>query len=163
VNLPDWPAAFEAYYVFYGPLYRCAYCGELGDTIDHTTPRHFVAGNWALVSRYRLVKVCACASCNGLAGGELDATWPQRKARIADKLARKARRLLMTAHWPDEELAELGYNLAVTIREAQDAATVVRRRLVFLRDLHWPLDVPTALQITLAVAQGQGVAPDGGY
>lgn len=82
-----------------------------------------------------------------MAGGVIDRTWSQRKARIAKILARKAKKLLQTADWPDEDLAEMGWMLRTVIMKAQIDADIVRRRLSYLRDGWWPPEVPQELQI----------------
>jgi hypothetical protein len=137
----------ETFYRFLGPKHRCAYCGEPSDTIDHTTPRWFVEGNDALLRRYWVFKVSACGSCNNLAGALIDRTFYGRKQRIARKLARRARRLLQTAHWPKEDLEEMGFMLRHLCEQADKDAEVVRRRLTFLADISWPHGIPVDLQI----------------
>ena len=139
----------ETFYRFLGPRHRCAYCGELSDTIDHTTPRWFVDGNTMLLQRYWIFKVSACLSCNVLAGDVVDRTFYARKRRIAGKLFRRGRRLLQTADWPEEDLEELGYGMRVFCEQSHQAATVLRRRLRFLADPGWPHDVPFELQVPL--------------
>lgn len=142
----------ETVYEFFGPRWRCAYCGEPADTIDHTTPRWFVAGNFDLISRYRLVKVSACMSCNQIAGMHVDRSWSERKLRIAKVLARKNRKVLKTADWPEAEIRDLGYNLQTMIRNAAGIAGVIRQRLIYLNDTSWHPDVPQELQLHIATS-----------
>lgn len=141
------PGGIEHVYEFRGPLFRCAYCGEPAETTDHTTPIVFAAGANAVYRRYWLVKVAACQSCNRLASDKLDSTWGARKLRIARKLAQKHKRLLQTAHFSPEEMADFGQNLRIMIETADLAASVIRRRLIFLNDVSWPNDVPWDLRI----------------
>jgi len=136
----------EVVYEFRGPRHRCAYCGELPDTIDHTTPQWFVSGNHRLISRYLLYKVASCGSCNVLAGQHVDRTFEDRKQRIATKLAKRAKKLLETGNWTEEELATLGRTLQDLCRDANAKANVVRRRLAHLADPTWPPDAPDELQ-----------------
>ena len=94
----------EVAYEFHGPAYRCAYCGDPSDTIDHTVPRWFIEGNFRAVWKYRIIKVSACRECNIAAGTGMDATFSERKARVLSKVLAKNRNVLSTAEWTDEEI-----------------------------------------------------------
>lgn len=135
----------EAAYKHFGPKYRCAYCGEPSDTIDHTVPRWFVNSNWRVIARCTLVKVSACRECNTLLGNKLDLTWGQRKARLAKAVARRGKKLLMVADWNEEEIAEMGRFLQRHLHVAASDARALRRRLEYLANFHWPETVPQSL------------------
>ncbi len=98
----------EENYRFAGVPHVCAYCGEPADTIDHAVPRWFVAGNVRLIERCQLVKVPACAECNGFAGGVIDLTFLGRRRRIARAIRKKHKRALAVSHWAPDEMASLG-------------------------------------------------------
>lgn len=139
----------ETVYQLFGPKHQCAYCGDLADTIDHTTPRWFVNGNYELIKRFGLVKVYSCMECNLMAGKVIDRDWPARKRRIAKAIRKRYFRVLQTASWGEDELAELGPNLRVYVNQSDQVAENVRRRLRVLDDAYWPTDVPVELQFRL--------------
>jgi hypothetical protein len=149
----------EAVYRLFGPVYQCAYCGDPADSIDHTTPRWFVSGNYELIKRYGLIKVHACRECNMLAGVKVDRTWPERKRRIAKALRKRYFKFLQAASWGEDELAELGPQLRKYVIQSDGVAEQVRKRLRVLDDRHWPHDVPTSLQFRLPDNFGQNSPP----
>ncbi len=142
----------EKLYDFYGPRYRCAYCGDPCDTVDHTVPRWFVSGNDRLMARYRFVKVAACLECNCCLGDKVDVTFRERKLRLAKRVVQRGFRLLETASWDDEELAELGRGLRGHITAAVMDGEHLLRRVNYLRDPSWPHMVPNDIWIALPVS-----------
>ena len=134
----------EFAYTFCGPRWRCAYCDDIADTIDHTVPRCFVRGNWRFIARYRLVKLQCCRQCNALAAGIIDETFIQRRRRIARGVRKRSKLLLQTASWADDEIDELG-PMRAHILSATEAADETRRRLRMLDSPVPPDGVPNLL------------------
>ena len=143
--------ASEVPYNFVGPRFKCAYCGEPADTIDHCTPAWFVEGNLRVIQRYRLFKVSACVDCNARAGMKLDATFLDRRRRIAVSIRRKKRRLLAIADWEPQEARSLGRGLRTYVEGGHQLATVLRRRLTALDSHVLPHGVPNVLMQPLGI------------
>lgn len=135
----------EKVYVLRGTPYVCAYCGEPADNVEHTVPIWFTEGNTELIRRYKFLKVWSCCLCNKFAGKKVDSTFIQRRRRIAAKLRKKYRKVLGTADWTPEELAELGPNLQAYCNQSSQLQIDLLRRLRYLDFPLPPEDVPNEL------------------
>ena len=144
--------ASEWVYSFVGPRDICAYCGDWGNTVDHCTPASFVKGNLELVKRFRLFKVCSCLDCNVRAGSRVDATFIQRRRRIAVNLRKNNRRILSTADWDDEEVATLGRSLKDHVLSGQRNSRHLLRRLIVLDSPIPPAGVPNVLMERIIIS-----------
>ena len=132
------PIYIGAGYTFAGPVNRCAYCAAPAECTDHTVPLSFVRGNHAAIRVYRFTIVSACNDCNTRAGGKLDRTFTERRARIRRSLDKAARRLLLAPDWGDDEKADMGRGLSDYIETADQAVRHLRRRLFNLASPRWP-------------------------
>lgn len=141
----------EKLYFLCGAPYVCAYCGDAADNIDHCVPSSFVSGNIALTMRYHFVKVHSCSECNLMAGAQVDATFIERRRRIAKAVRKRYGKELQTGHWPQDELDDLGYALRSSIEVAQAVADRVRQRLRRLDNPLPPDGVPDDLFIAPSV------------
>jgi hypothetical protein len=141
--------ASEAAYHFAGLQRICAYCGDLADTVDHTVPAWFTAGNLSLIARSKLFKVACCRDCNMRAGRLIDRTFIERKRRIAKSLRRANIGILRVAHWPSNEIKPLGYRLKTYVKSGVTRRERVIARLQSLDSLLIPLDMTNELMFNL--------------
>jgi len=114
-----------------GPELRCSYCGDTGDTIDHAVPRSHVREHIRAYRRNWFPKVAACAECNSLLGDQVDATFHERKRRVADCLRARYAKVLLAGGWDETELVELGYSLRHSIEAAMYAGRRAASRIAF--------------------------------
>lgn len=145
----------EYVYEFCGPRDRCAYCGDPAETIDHTVPRSHLGRNPRSAMRHRFIKVQACGDCNGLLGDRVDSTFSDRKRRLLRRIVTRGIRLLNTADWTAEEIAEVGPGLRPYIQIANVAAEALRSRVIRLQDPTWPPGVPNDLWRVVEAPEGE--------
>lgn len=132
-------AVMEPHYeTFYKGLV-CYYCMEPADTMDHVPP---ISLTYARGAEYferkniKLVKVSCCRECNSLLGA-VDKLTVERRARyIYDKLLKRYKRLLASPKWYEDELGELGPNLASYIEKWDTYKIWIERRLEQMEDIH---------------------------
>ena len=139
------PGGLESVYEFCGHSFRCAYCGEPSDNIDHTVPKSLVLEKPSIGQRYCLIKVSACAECNTFAGRNIHKTFQERRLFIANKVKNKYASVLRTGDWTKSELRSLGRSLRQTTMNAIIKADWVKNRLVCLRDPIAPEGIPDDL------------------
>lgn len=114
----------------------CIYCGEPSDTWDHIPPLVTIEGATPeALDGMELVKLPACAECNGVLGDRLFLSIPDRKAHIAEFIKRRYVKYLNMPGWDDDELAELSRELARYVRASHKTAQMAKRRLSFARGL----------------------------
>lgn len=107
----------------------CTYCGNPADTRDHVTP-------WSWNSTYRRrakagklgrgQKVPACGDCNNLLNDVPIFTVEGRRAYVAERLAKEAKK--QAPDWSDDELEELGPSLRRRVK-----ARLAKRKLTQMR------------------------------
>lgn len=121
--------------------YACAYCGLVGDTIDHVPPRsvRLTLLNLGLAARYPFVQVRACRQCNSALGDRPLWTVRQRRAWLKRWLRRRYRRHLRMPDWSDHELNQLSPALRREVVRGLALRELTRRRLA------WPADRPSPL------------------
>ena len=93
--------------------WRCTYCGEPADTIDHFPPLSRVSDYQAVDETGIYIKFPACRQCNSIAADTLDDSFLDRIERVKDRLARKYARFIRppAAEWSQQDLDELDLNL----------------------------------------------------
>lgn len=123
--------SIERKYRFCGHEARCAYCGEVGDEVDHTVPRSHVLEHLRAYRAHWFPKVRSCGGCNVILGAKLFMRFSERKAHVARKLVKKERRYLSALAWDTEEFAELGKTLRSTVAVAARRGEISYRRIQF--------------------------------
>lgn len=106
----------------------CVYCGEMYDIQrDHVIPTSYLrasrrqfAGDWLVTS---------CGECNNLLGSQLLFNVPERAAYLAIVMSRKYYRVLRAIHWDDDEMEDVGENLASAIRKDAAQRKAIERRI----------------------------------
>jgi len=121
----------------YHKLYRlvanediCVYCGIPADTVDHFVPISVVGmlGEvFGIVGRQFLVP--ACRECNSLAGGKCFKTIGGKRRYIQGRIRARNRSILAMPHWTENQISELGYNLAEKVRVSMVEKTWIEARL----------------------------------
>ena len=82
--------------------YRCVYCGEAADSMDHFPPVSYGLHGFLLP---------ACRECNCIAGTKYPLNFEGRMHHVKKRLRQKYKRHLLTPEWTKDEISELGYNL----------------------------------------------------
>lgn len=108
----------------------CVYCGQFGGIArDHVIPTCYLRekrkyeGDWL---------VPACAECNTILGSELIFNVPDRAAWILATMRKRYKKILLSVHWDDEELEEIGYSLRCYIEGRQKAKIEINRKIEYL-------------------------------
>jgi hypothetical protein len=132
-------------YYHAGPENVCAYCGDSADTIDHAVPQSWVVKRLGNLAGHKFPKVSACVLCNSLLGSHVDASWSDRKSRLAGIYHKRGRSLLRTADWTDEELNSFGPALKTYVQKAVMDARNLRGKLVVIENNFWPEDLANVM------------------
>ena len=107
----------------------CVYCGDPATERDHVPPISQVDEYRALgLVREHYLLVPSCKSCNTIAGTSLQNSIFERIEVIKDKISRKLARYLKQTEWDEEEIEELGPNLATAVK-----AGSVKRQMAIAR------------------------------
>jgi hypothetical protein len=111
--------------------WRCYYCGQIGDSIDHVPPTSARLRIIALGLRneYPFVEVRACRECNSALSLQGGWTLAERKRYIKRWLVRRYGRLLGMPEWSHEELLALGRGLAGYVSSGIYKKQEIERRL----------------------------------
>lgn len=100
-------------------FFKCFYCGDPADQIDHQPPITRVSDYRSLGLVHELyISVPCCAECNQLLNDELTADLLEREVVLKDRLAKKYRRVLRSRTWTPEDIqdAEIVGNLKKFVR-----------------------------------------------
>lgn len=100
----------------------CTYCGWPATDVEHVVPRCLHLPTYT---------VPACRECNGFAGGMFFSSFKEKQAYIRIKIAKKYVHILKMPDWEPDELAEIGYTLASSIRSDLAEKREVQLRLAF--------------------------------
>ena len=107
----------------------CVYCGDPATGRDHVPPLTQVEEYRRLgLEKEAYLLVPCCKSCNSFGGNNLQASIFERIEFIKDRISRKFARYLKQTEWDEEEIEELGHNLASKVREG-----TVKRRMAIAR------------------------------
>jgi len=102
-----------------GEYYKCIYCGDPADTVDHVPPLSRAHDYETLnLANTRYIKVHCCRECNGIAGASLQESIIQRVEYVKDRLARVHRSDFMASEWDEEEIDELGPTMKAHLKAA---------------------------------------------
>lgn len=130
-------------------VFRCTYCSDVADTMDHVVPVSSVR----VVRRHNETKgrskvVPCCRECNDLLGSVALKSVGARAGHLVLVLTRRYKKLLRTPYRSRRELDELGYAL----RELVVGGLAVKR-LVESRIAHakWVLEVSPSIDEVWAV------------
>jgi len=103
----------------------CTYCGALATDRDHVVPvayqgvRYFTSSNW----------VWACSECNSFLVDQMLVTVQDRAAFLAERLAKRYRRVINMPHWTQEELSELGDRMRMEVQRGLKMKRLVAQRI----------------------------------
>ncbi len=113
--------------------WRCTYCGDIADSIDHDPPTSTRRRlrDIGLDHEYAFVEVRCCRECNSALGDDGGWTVRERKRFIKRWLMRRYGRLLSMPDWQDDELLELGPNLSTYVACGIVKKQIIERRLKF--------------------------------
>jgi 5-methylcytosine-specific restriction endonuclease McrA len=90
-----------------GEYFKCFYCGDPADEIDHQPPVTRVADYRTLGLDHEMyITVPCCRECNQLLSDALTADLLEREVLLKNKLAKKYRRLLDSRTWTDQDIAD---------------------------------------------------------
>lgn len=92
----------------YAAPWRCFYCSDTSDTVDHCPALANVYSRGIEHFREFLLVPC-CHDCNSLAGNRAPDSLYERGQFIAKKIVVRYRAMAKRALWSEEELAELEY------------------------------------------------------
>ena len=107
----------------------CVYCGDPATGRDHVPPITKVQAYRELcLAKELYLLVPSCASCNSFGSDNLQSSIFERIEFIKDRISRKFARYLQQTEWDEEEIEELGPNLASKVREG-----TVKRRMAIAR------------------------------
>lgn len=114
-----------------GFLSACYYCGQVAETVDHVPPKTLRDRMTSEGIAFKAVEVAACKECNSALGPRPLLTLPARKDFVKAWIRRRYRRYLAIAHWPDDDLAELGPNLSGYVRASIVKRAIIKDRLAW--------------------------------
>lgn len=98
------------------------YCGEIGSTQEHFPPRVSSDGGYIFP---------ACSECNLFAGTNHPFNFEERCSHVRERIRSRYWKVLNAPVWTEEEISELGYNLAVGIKAWMKLRQTVERRLAW--------------------------------
>lgn len=100
----------------------CAYCGDPAEHIEHVIPRRLHQPTYTVLS---------CAECNLLAGGFKATCFADKIDYIREKIRKRYKKYLRAPEWDDEELSEMGPQMARWLRACSQIRNWVLGRLSF--------------------------------
>ena len=112
--------------------WRCVYCGEIGDSVDHVPPTSVrpTLRDMGIAHEYPFLEVRSCRECNSALGPD-GWTISERKKLIKRWLVRRYARVLRMPDWTPDELLDLGPNLAGHVSIGVFKKRIIERRLRF--------------------------------
>lgn len=114
----------------------CTYCGSA----SHIERDHVVPFSWNHIPQRKTYRkeeiVPACRECNGTLSDRLLFVIEARAAYLLGAYEKKYKKLLKWIdNWTEEEIAELGYSLQISVQKTRKDAEEVHRRLAYLRSV----------------------------
>lgn len=108
--------------------WRCVYCGEPADQLDHVPPLTRVDDYKALgIAKEIYITVPCCGDCNSSLSNSLQDNIFERIDHLKSKLYKKYAKST-SAEWDDDEIAELGPALRSHVVAATRSQSLIKRR-----------------------------------
>ena len=109
--------------------YRCTYCGNPCDNLDHVIPVLYTHNSRKNVSYSKKVTVPSCGECNTLLGDKMFLTIGDRAAYLSQRYAKRFDKYLMMPVWEQDEIDELEGRLRQQIKIDIDRKESIKKRV----------------------------------
>jgi len=109
--------------------YRCTYCGNPCDNLDHVTPVLYTHNSRKNISYSKKVTVPSCGECNSLLGDKMFLTIGDRAAYLSQRYAKRFDKYLKMPIWEQYEINELEGRLRQQIKIDVDRKESIKKRV----------------------------------
>ena len=120
--------------------FKCYYCGDTAQTVDHVPPLDYVymyGTDHCSREGIELIKVPACKECNSKILNDVHlVTLEERVLYVYKGIQKYHKKVLAMPNHEEDELAELGYALRVSITDDVVKKQWIENRLQYMEDVY---------------------------